>query len=188
MSAALLLQVEPTRSSSRNTRRCRRTASNRNLATGAAAGSHKLRSGTQFSGIFDRRQGYIYPTADTTQNNNALGAHNAVHIDLAAFYDFLNSPSTDWVDTTDSSKKVYDPDRSYSGVVYVQIPLIADSVAAVSARKTTDKIRPGVAPTATTRLRGHPAQRRRRRDGQRSTYLPSLPSKHETCATTASLL
>jgi hypothetical protein len=111
---------------------------NRALATG---------SGTSLYGIYDRRQGYVH---NGSSNSGLKGAHNTIQIDMGAFNTFLNSDASLWVDTTDSTKKVYDPDKSYSGVVYVQIPLLADSVSAVSARKTTDKIRPAVAPTSTT--------------------------------------
>lgn len=97
-------------------------------------------------GIYDRRQGY----QGSSSNNGLLGAHNTIQVDMAKFNEFINAPESEWVDTSDSSKKVYDPAASYSGVVYVQIPIIPDSDSAVSARKSTDKIRPAVRPTTSS--------------------------------------
>jgi hypothetical protein len=127
------------------------TAGNRALI---GVDSDPVTAGAQtWYGIYDRRQGYVSVTSSTTTANNALmGAHNAVHVDLGAFNTFLNADDEEWDDQIDPSIKVYVPDAFYSGVVYVQVPLIPGSDAAVTARKGTaqDNIRPAVAPTTTT--------------------------------------
>lgn len=140
------------------------TLGNRNLLTGINGFS------TSLYGIYDRRQGY----QESTTNNGLEGAHHTVQIDLAAFNTFLNAPASEWVDQTDSSLKVYWPDQSYSGVVYVQIPLLADSVTAVNARKSTDKIRPAVAPTTTAA--GYAVVLRNGGGSLAANKLPQLPS------------
>jgi hypothetical protein len=115
-------------------------------------------------GLYDRRQGY----QGGSSNNGLMGAHHTLQIDMAAFHTFLNAPAAEWEDQIDSSLKVYDPDVSYSGIVYVQLPLVPYSNGAVSARDTTDKIRPAVGPTATTP--GYAVVLRN------ASVLPSLPS------------
>lgn len=117
-------------------------------------------------GIYDRRQGYN----ETTTNNGLKGAHHTVQIDMARFKDFLNAPEAEWTDKTNSALKVYDPNVSYSGIIYVQFPLIPDSDSAVSARKSTDKIRPAVAPTTTAAGFGVVLRN--------ASVLPTLPSDH----------
>jgi len=133
------------------------TAGNRTLA-GANLGS-----GTRY-GIYDRRQGY-----NGGSSNSALkGAHHGVHVDLAKFKDFINAPAAEWIDKTDASLKVYDPEVSYSGIVYLQIPMVPLSDAGVAARQLTDQIRPGVPPT--TSVAGYAVVLRNAK------VLPSLPS------------
>lgn len=96
-------------------------------------------------GIYDRRQGY----QGTSTNNGLKGAHHTIQIDFARFKEFLNAPATDWEDRTDSSQKVYVPDKSWSGILYVEFPLIPDTDSDVSARQASgqDKIRPALTPT-----------------------------------------
>ncbi len=115
-------------------------------------------------GIYDRRQGY----QGSTSNNGLNGAHHTLQIDLDKFNDFIRSDPDRWIDQMDTSVKVYDPDVSYSGIVYVQFPLVPLSNSAVAARVTTDKVRPAVAPTTST-----PGYAVVLRNGQ---VLPSLPT------------
>lgn len=101
-------------------------------------------------GIYDRRQGYVYPNGDSATANDGLrGAHHALHVDMDKFNDFLNAAPTEWKDVATPSHMLYNANVQWSGVLYVQFPLVPYSDPAVDARKTTDKIRPAQAPTAT---------------------------------------
>src|SRR5690606_35770732 len=99
-------------------------------------------------GIYDRRQGY----QGTSSNNGMKGAHHTVQIDFGKFKEFLNAPASDWVDRNDASRKVYWPDQSWSGILYVEFPLIPDTDSSVAARLVNDstkqdKVRPALPPT-----------------------------------------
>jgi hypothetical protein len=125
-----------------------------------------------WSGLYDRRQGYVYPNGSGTNSNSGLkGAHHVLYIDLDKFNDFLNSPAEDWEDVAAPGTKLYDPPSAWSGVLYVQLPLEPLSTAAVSARETTDKVRPARAPTST-----NPGFAVALRNGRR---LPSLASRRD---------
>lgn len=127
--------------------------------------------GTQYRyGIYDRRQGY----QKKSYNHGFKGAHHTVQIDLGKFKEFLNAPGSEWVDRTDASKKVYVPDRSWSGVLYVEFPLVPDSDPDVSARFGKDNVRPARAPTVSS-----PGYAVILRNGKTLPTMPSDPSRRD---------
>jgi hypothetical protein len=142
-------------------------------AADAGAATPALVAGNRkkWYGICDRRQGYVYPNgASTTTNNGFRGAHHVLHIDLGAFNTFLNAPASEWDSVATPGTRLYNAGIKWSGALYVQLPLAPITDAAVSARKTTDKIRPAVAPTVSavgyavvlrnaTRLPGYGSER-----------------------------
>jgi hypothetical protein len=110
--------------------------------------------------IYDRREGAPH---QTTAGHNAattglLGAFHTIIIDMARLHMLLNSPGL-WrkpppagsAPGTPDGPMIYDPATRFNGVIYLQIPLLPHDHAEVTARfalPDSDKIRPGVRPTA----------------------------------------
>lgn len=128
----------------------------------------------QWYPIYDRRQGYVYPNSSSSTTNSGLrGAYHTLHIDLARFDSFLNAAASEWEDVAAPGTMLYNPAVQWSGVLYVQLPLEPYTTAEVSARASTDKIRPArlqstTAPSFAVVLRNAkrlPAYSTRRDDG-----------------------
>lgn len=134
------------------------------VAYKAANGNTSLTAPTLPSGetkyaLADSRQGF---KLGSTSNDGFKGAHHTLQVNMRQLNCFLRygldltaSPIardlTKWKNTSgDTTQMVYPVDTAWSGIVYVEMPLIPYSDITISARDATDKIRPAVRATTTT--------------------------------------
>lgn len=99
--------------------------------------------------IYDQREGHDYTTASGDTWNSYKGAYNVIRIDLGKLKALLNDTTGLWQAPYGSAAYVYNPATSYTGAVYVQLPLAAPD-ATIKARFPSGNAFGGTAAADTT--------------------------------------